>query len=141
MIHISMRETKSIEYKHQISNLMGPLFDVADMLDLDIGEENYPAGAFRKLLQGIYKKEGKKPVILIDEYDKPLHPFLGSSQRLNGYHSDESASSVIRSELGELYGVLKDMADNIEFLFMTGVSKFPKTNVFSKLNNLKDLDI
>ena len=46
---------------------------------------------------------------------------------------------TIRAELAELYGVLKDMANDIEFLFMTGVSKFSKTNIFSNLNNLDDL--
>ena len=53
-------------------------------------------------------KYNKKPVILIDEYDKPLHPFLGTRKKLVGYYEDELASRVIRGELSELYGVLKD---------------------------------
>ena len=70
----------------------------------------------------------------------PLHPFLGSGLKLEGTVFDDATASLsIRRVLASVYGVLKDQADNIEFLFMTGVSKFPKTNVFSKLNNLKDL--
>lgn len=44
-----------------------------------------------------------------------------------------------RELLKEFYTVLKDLDAAIEFVFLTGVSKFSKVGIFSGLNNLTDL--
>jgi Predicted AAA-ATPase len=43
--------------------------------------------------------------------------------------------------LGLFYGALKDADPYIRLLFITGISKFSKVSLFSKLNNLSDLTI
>ena len=46
---------------------------------------------------------------------------------------------AIRDKLADFYVVLKEEGTKIEFLILTGVSKFAKVNIFSKLNNLNDI--
>lgn len=86
---------------------------------------------FEYVIGQAYKKTGKRVVILVDEYDKPLlatiaHPELQDS---------------FRSTLKAFYGVLKSMDGCIKFALLTGVTKFGKVSVFSDLNNLIDLSM
>ena len=48
-----------------------------------------------------------------------------------------------REILESLFGALKsaDLVDIIQFIFVTGVSRFSKVSIFSKWNNLKDITI
>ena len=48
---------------------------------------------------------------------------------------------VIRNELRDFYGVIKDSDAYIHFAMLTGVSKFSKINLFSGLNNLYDITL
>ncbi|MCB9493532.1 MAG: ATP-binding protein [Epsilonproteobacteria bacterium] len=70
-------------------------------------------------------------VVLIDEYDAPL---------LQHLHNIEDAE-CIRTELRCLYAPLKDLQKYLRFVFLTGVSRFSKTSIFSGLNNLTDLSM
>ena len=86
---------------------------------------------FEYVIGQAYKKTGKRIVILVDEYDKPLlatiaHPELQDS---------------FRTTLKAFYGVLKSMDGCIKFALLTGVTKFGKVSVFSDLNNLIDLSM
>jgi hypothetical protein len=46
-----------------------------------------------------------------------------------------------RAILGDFYGILKPNGDKLEFLMLTGISKFSQVSVFSKLNQLKDITL
>jgi hypothetical protein len=78
-----------------------------------------------------YDKYGERVVILIDEYDKPI---------LDNITNRDMAVKA-RSILKNFYGVIKDSDRYIRFVFITGVSKFSKLNLFSGLNNLRDITI
>lgn len=71
--------------------------------------------------------------ILIDEYDKPIIDFI----------DDIKKATDNRDTLKSVYGVMKGnhVDTNIHFLFITGVSKFSKTSIFSELNHLTDLTL
>ncbi len=84
---------------------------------------------FVSLIRNAHKKTGKRVVILIDEYDKPMLQAIG----------DEALQDDYRSTLKAFYGVLKTMDGFIRFAFLTGVTKFGKVSVFSDLNNLMDI--
>jgi hypothetical protein len=47
----------------------------------------------------------------------------------------------VREGLSSFYSVLKDADRYLKFVFLTGVSKFSKTSIFSKLNNLTDISL
>ena len=88
------------------------------------------AGKFRELITKLYKKYDKSVVVLIDEYDKPLLDNLTKTK-----------AEEIREELAGFYSILKSSEKFLKFVFLTGVSKFSKTSIFSKLNNLTDISL
>lgn len=73
---------------------------------------------------------GKKVVILIDEYDKPILDAL--------YSEDEEKN---RTLLCGFYSPLKGMDEYIQFLFITGITKVSHVNIFSGLNQLNDISL
>jgi hypothetical protein len=85
---------------------------------------------FKDLIMQMHDKHGKV-VILIDEYDKPILDYME--------HRKIPEAKVNQEILGLFYGALKDADPYIRLLFITGISKFTKVSLFSKLNNLKDL--
>ncbi|WP_067092827.1 ATP-binding protein [Methanobrevibacter curvatus] len=86
---------------------------------------------FAKLIRDIYNKTGKKLVILIDEYDKPI------IDNINDYNIADGNCKV----LNNFYGVLKSSEEFIQFIFLTGVTKSSKTSIFSGLNNITDITL
>jgi Predicted AAA-ATPase/PD-(D/E)XK nuclease superfamily len=87
---------------------------------------------FRLLIKELYERHGKV-VILIDEYDKPIIDYL----EFNKIEQAKANQEI----LSLFYGILKDADPYIRLLFITGISKFTKVSLFSKLNNLNDLTI
>lgn len=93
--------------------------------------ENTLSSRFRSVIRSASKKTGKKVVVLIDEYDKPLLATLHK----------ESLHGDIRGILQGFYSVLKECDPYIRFVFITGVTKFAHVSIFSGLNNLKDISL
>ncbi len=89
------------------------------------------ADAFVELIKGIWKKTGKRVVILVDEYDKPILDHI----------EDPARAETMRNGLKNFYSVIKDSDRYIRFCFITGVSKFSKVSIFSDLNNLEDISL
>ena len=86
---------------------------------------------FESVITAANRKTGKKVVILVDEYDKPL-----LNNILNTSLQDE-----IRTVLKSFYGVLKTCDGIIKMAFITGVTRFSKVSLFSDVNNLKDISM
>lgn len=89
------------------------------------------AKKFRELIKTLYEKTGRRVVVLIDEYDKPILDKI----------TDIKATEDIKEELKGFYSVLKGADDFIEFIFITWVTTFSKVSLFSWLNNLKDISL
>ena len=92
--------------------------------------ENEFEARLQKIIEKAYESTGKKVVILIDEYDKPVLDAL--------YSEDEDAN---RAMLRGLYSPLKGMDSYIQFLFITGITKVSHVNIFSGLNQLNDISL
>jgi len=88
-------------------------------------------GQFAELIRYTYETTGQKAVILADEYDKPILDNIGRPER----------AAEIREGLKNLYSVLKSQDAHIQFVFMTGVTKFSKVSLFSGLNQLQDITL
>ena len=88
--------------------------------------ETTPSLAFMELIREVSRTE--PVVILIDEYDKPILDNIGKPE-----------VAAIREELEAFYGVIKTTEPCQRFVFITGVAKFTKVSVFSKLNHLTDI--
>jgi hypothetical protein len=82
------------------------------------------------LIALLHEKTGEKVIILIDEYDKPITSYL-----LTPLLND------VKTTVHDLYQVMKDADDHVQFIFLTGVSKFSGLSVFSALNNPHDITL
>ena len=72
-------------------------------------------------------KTGLQTVLIVDEYDNPL---------ITSEHLDEDKKTY-----REFFSVLKDYDDCFRFVFLTGVTKFAKTSVFSGNNQPVDISL
>lgn len=70
-------------------------------------------------------------VLLIDEYDAPLTASL----------HDGELFEAVRSIMSEFYLTLKSVSGSLRFLFVTGITKFSSTSVFSAFNSLRDISL
>ena len=122
---------KDYESRDTLSRrLMTQLAEVEQRYGVQKGGED-PEDRFIDLIKALYQKTGKQVVILIDEYDKPLLETV----------DDEVLNKEIRSLLKAFYEVLKQCDHYIRFAFLTGITKFSKTTLFSSVNNLKDITL
>jgi hypothetical protein len=94
-------------------------------------QEDTMAARFRGLIRRAREMSGRKVVVLIDEYDKPLLETM----------EDPGLNDDIRKSLGAFYGVLKAADPWLHFVFLTGVTKFSQVSVFSDLNHLRDISL
>ncbi len=121
------------------------------MSDVDVKDEESVELSLHFKLEKIYKKYGLrtrtdnlkmkfsdlfeqlskkgKVAVLIDEYDKPILEHLDNPDK----------AEKIRDILRSFYSTLKDADPYLEFVLLTGITKFTKTGVFSTLNNLNDI--
>src|SRR5574344_1425547 len=100
-------------------------------LQIDCEFEAGDRRCFSELIRKAYEKYQEKVVILVDEYDKPI---------LDNITNPEIANEM-RNGLVDFYSVIKDSDEFIRFAFITGVSKFSKTSIFSGLNNIVDISL
>jgi len=104
----------------------------SNRLGIDIEDTGLDiAGYFSCLISKTAEKYGKLAVVLIDEYDKPILDNIDKP----------AVAGELREGLKNLYSVLKGQDANLQFIFMTGVSKFSKVSLFSGVNQLNDITI
>ncbi len=113
------------------SQIFNVLKKVQKKLKVNCDESQNIPGCFSELIENIYEKYQQKVVILIDEYDKPILDNLTNTEQ----------GLCAREILKTFYSVIKDNDRYLKFVFITGVSKFSKMNLFSGLNNLTDITI
>ena len=101
----------------------------AEKYNVDVSDAPTAKTKFVALVERLAIKNSV--VILIDEYD---HPIINNIKNF-------ALAEECRQELHNFLMVLKDLADSIEFIFITGVSRLSKTSIFSGLNNLNDLTL
>ena len=89
------------------------------------------SGRFKDLLVAAREKTGKDSVVLVDEYDKPLLEALENNEL------EEHNKAVFKG----FFGTLKSYDEYLQFVFITGVTKFSKVSIFSDLNQLNDISL
>ena len=83
------------------------------------------------LINTAYEKSGKQVVVLIDEYDAPMHDSM----------KDKDLQDKIRDIMRNFFSPLKSEEDNLHFVFLTGISKFSQLSIFSELNNITNISM
>jgi hypothetical protein len=106
------------------------LYEIAADFEIMLKSEGID-NLFRELMENIKKKTGKKAVILIDEYDKPITDVLEVGE------NEEARNN--RDIMRTFYGEVKGSSGHIQLFFVTGIARFSRVSIFSDLNNLTDL--
>ena len=85
----------------------------------------------RMLLDRLHRATDRQAVVLVDEYDKPILDVIDNPEM----------ATANRDYLRGFYGIIKDSARDVRFVFVTGVSMFSRVNLFSGLNNLRNISL
>jgi len=99
-------------------------------VDCDWTNNDIP-GCFGDLIRAAQAAHGSRVAILVDEYDKPILDNIDQLER----------AAELREGLKNLYSTMKAQDAHIQFVLMTGVTKFSKVSLFSGLNQLNDLTL
>ena len=85
---------------------------------------------FEEILAAAHAKTGRRCVVLVDEYDKPLLDVL-----------DSDMEGRNRETLKAFYSTFKAADEHLRFVLLTGVTKFSQITVFSGLNQPDDISM
>ena len=120
---------RSLGLKNAIEVLLN---EIANKYKIKIINKEYDK-IFDELIKKMQQKFNKNLVILIDEYDAPIVNYIDvdSSKMLKAQEN--------REILREFYKVLKSNDGYIRFFMFTGITRVVKMNLFSALNNVKDI--
>ncbi len=97
---------------------------------------------FHEVLKVASEKTGRRAVVLVDEYDKPLLDVMGLKDCVAMVNGREiPMEDYNRSVLKGFYGVFKAADAYLKFVFLTGVTKFSQISVFSGFNQPYDISM
>ena len=130
VLHLDLN-ARRYEDVHSLVAILNQHLESWEAVYGDEKKDRAPEERFAYLIEKICRKTGRKVVVLIDEYDKPM---------LQAIHNKELQSSY-RNILKAFYGVLKSKDAYLQFALLTGVTKFSKVSVFSDLNNIEDITL
>ncbi|MCQ2317095.1 MAG: ATP-binding protein [Bacteroidales bacterium] len=85
---------------------------------------------FSNVIAAAHAKTGRKVVVLVDEYDKPMLDVLMEPQE-----------QMNRDALKEIYSTFKKTDEHLRFVLLTGVTKFSQVSVFSGFNQPEDISM
>ncbi len=123
---VDLRSSENIK-----ASLRSSLEENQEKLGVECKTDANVSVCFKEFIQAVSKKYNQKAVVLIDEYDKAI---LDNLDQMEVAHE---AREIIKG----FYTVLKGSDAYLKFVFLTGVSKFSKSSIFSGLNMLTDISL
>ena len=96
---------------------------------------------FVQILQKAHERTGRRCVVLVDEYDKPLLDVLDTDVKLDANGQEYSLEDWNRDTLRAFYSVFKAADADLQFVLLTGVTKFSQVSVFSGFNQPADISM
>lgn len=130
VIRLDFSLTKDFSSVSEFLSLLNGMFgDAVSEAGLSIlNDADDPVGSFRTMLS---RQPLSSLVLLIDEYDAPLTAHLDNTELLEG----------VQQQLSRFYAAVKSHDGCLRFFFMTGITKFSNTSIFSSFNNLLDISL
>jgi len=128
VIHLDMSAENFAAGKERLISLLnGHLEHYSKKYGIRLPDD-FLSQKFKVLLKSLYEAKGKIAII-IDEYDCPLLETLNYPQ----IYADN------KEELRGFYKVLKEYDQYIQFVFITGITKFAQVSLFSGMNQPEDI--
>ena len=150
---IERLETEWAEYPVFHIDFNGSNFTVPDTLERKLegyiasweavyGKNPYQTDAgdrFAYILKQAHEQSGKRCVVLVDEYDKPILDVLDTG--IKDDRQEQLLEDRNREVLKGFYSVFKAADDDLQFVLLTGVTKFSQVSVFSGFNQPADISM
>ena len=131
VLHFDISQSKYFDVdtvKKALNILLTPYEELYG-LKTDPTESN--SNRLSNIIEEAVRQTGKQAVILIDEYDAPMHDSMGK----------DTLQDAIRDIMRDFFSPLKKQEKNLRFVLITGISKFSQLSIFSELNNLKNISM
>ncbi len=123
-------ESKINAYLHDWEKIYG-----SPDIDMEFGDR------FVRVLRKAHEQTGRRCVVLIDEYDKPLLDVLDTGLTCTVDGQERMLEERHRDVLKGFYSVFKAADADLQFVLLTGVTKFSQVSVFSGFNQPKDISM
>ena len=131
VVHIDFSEVDSASTESLTEGINIILEDTAKRYGTSVKEITSIDAKIAFLIRHMGEVSPNKIAVLIDEYDAPLLR-----------HIDNTPMAIaMRETLKSIYTTIKGLDSYIHFTFVTGVTKFAKTSLFSGPNNLTDISL
>ena len=130
VMHLSMTDMGSSTLDILTSDITFLLSGVAKSFGVPLKGAS-PASQLSSLVSSIYAQTGRRVVVIVDEYEKPVHDHL----------TDLAMARKMRDVLSSFYGALKGCDAHLEKVFITGIGRMVRTSIFSELNQMKDVTL
>lgn len=131
VIHIDFNGINIKSAQEFRESLISELNSIAEQENIHSLEVTEPNHMLKTLVIRLKKKYNKRVVLIIDEYDKAILEHLTKPDSLPTMHD------TIRS----FYTIIKSLDEWLQFVFITGISRFSKTNIFSGFNQIFDISM
>ena len=96
---------------------------------------------FMYVLHRAHEQTGRRCVVLVDEYDKPLLDVLDTGVKTVVDGQEWLLEDWNREVLKGFYSVFKGADADLQFVLLTGVTKFSQVSVFSGFNQPNDISM
>ena len=96
---------------------------------------------FAYVLQQAHQRYGRRCVVLVDEYDKPILDVLDTGYTATIDGKERLLEDIHREILKSFYSTFKLADEDLQFVLLTGVTKFSQVSVFSGFNQPSDISM
>lgn len=144
VFHIDFNSTNFNESSDTLQKLIEGMVETWEKEYGYTGNRNFDAGKrFSELVAHIHKTTGQRCVVLVDEYDKPLLDVMGTSRGATADANGDTRTfeEINRNILKAFYSSFKAADAHLQFVLLTGVTKFSQVSVFSGFNQPKDISM
>ena len=130
VFHFDMSTAKHTDKKGLLSELNFKLRQYEKIYGREEGADN-PNQRLEFMVKRAFETTGQKVVLIIDEYDAPLLDVVHEKDNLH----------ELRLVMQNFYSPIKSLDPYLEFVFITGITKFSQLSIFSELNNLDNISM
>ena len=130
VLHFDMSGAKHMD-KDMLERYLADMFTDQEAVFGYKSEKQDPNIRLKDLVVTANRLTGRKVALIIDEYDAPL---------LDVVH-EELNLVALRRAMQNFYSPIKSLDPYLEFVFLTGITKFAQLSIFSELNNLFNISM
>lgn len=130
VLHFDMSAAKHMD-KDMLERYLADMLTDQEAVFGYKSEKQDPNIRLKDLVVTANRLTGRKVALIIDEYDAPL---------LDMVH-EELNLVALRRAMQNFYSPIKSLDPYLEFVFLTGITKFAQLSIFSELNNLFNISM